>query len=494
MSGPQCLGCVLASRLPPKVLAVAIGLTPTVAVAAPAEASADASVDTAGASADVAAKDDDPARRKDRPWIKRWAPERNMVELGVFGGIMLPSPRLELFEPDFARPDQGFQQFARVAPDVGLRLGYYPSRFFGLEAEGAAIPTTTVPGAGALLWAGRGHLVGQIGLWSVVPFVVAGASGLGVTSQREAVGNDVDLGFHFGGGLKFFLSRRVLLRLDVRDTLTARRGVGESVAHSVEVLLGLSLTFGRKKDKRTEPADRDGDGILDADDKCIDEPGVPEYDGCPVPDTDGDGIADPDDDCVDEPGVEEYNGCPIPDTDGDGVLDPDDDCVDEPGVEEYRGCPIPDTDGDGILDPDDACVDEPETPNGFKDKDGCPDEVPDKVKKFTGAIDGIYFDTGKATIKKKSRAKLDAAVDVLKEYPNVRLEISGHTDNQGQPSYNMDLSRRRAEAVKAYFVGAGIDGERVETRGAGETEPVATNKTRKGRAANRRIEFKLLRR
>ena len=415
-----------------------------------------------------------------------------MGELGVFGGIMLPSPRLELFEPDFARPNQGYQQFDRVAPDVGLRLGYYPSRFFGLEAEGAAIPTGTQSGAGALIWAARGHLVAQLGLWSITPFVLAGASGLGVASQREAVGNDVDLGFHFGGGLKFFLSRYVALRVEARDTLTARRGVGESVTHTVEVLGGLSLTFGRKKDKRAQPSDRDGDGIIDANDKCVDEPGVPEYQGCPVPDSDGDGILDPDDECVDEPGVEDYRGCPIPDTDGDGILDPDDECVDEPGVEDYRGCPIPDTDGDGVLDPDDACVEEPETKNGFEDEDGCPDAVPEKVKKFTGAIDGIYFDTGKATIKAKSRPKLDAAVSVLKEYPNVRLEISGHTDSKGNDGYNMELSRRRAEAVKAYFVAAGIGGDRLETRGAGETEPVKSNKSRAGRAANRRIEFKLL--
>jgi len=480
---------------------LALSLTPDSASAAPSgEGEASGSVSLSGGEGEASASGDKKKNKKnkekdrgDQRWIKRWRPERNMVELGIFGGVMLPNDTLELFEADQSLPDQGFRELQSLSPDVGLRFAYLPSRHFGLEVEGAVMPTSTDTDESALMYAARGHLIAQLGLWSITPFVLAGPSGLGVASDRNAVGNDIDLGFHFGGGVKIYLNRWVMLRFDARDTLTAKRGVADSVGHSLEFLGGLSFTFGRKRPvKPEEPGDRDGDGILDPDDACIDVPGVPEYDGCPIPDTDGDGIVDPDDKCVDEPGVPEYDGCPIPDTDGDGILDPDDNCVDVPGVPEYKGCPIPDTDGDGFLDPDDKCVNDPETQNGFEDDDGCPDEVPKEVAKFTGVIEGIFFDSGKSTIKAKSKTKLDNAVEVLLEFESIRIEISGHTDSKGNDEFNRGLSERRADAVKKYFVDAGVDAGRVETRGAGENEPIGNNKTRSGRAENRRIEFKLL--
>ncbi|MCH9685442.1 MAG: OmpA family protein, partial [Deltaproteobacteria bacterium] len=157
-----------------------------------------------------------------------------------------------------------------------------------------------------------------------------------------------------------------------------------------------------------------------------------------------------------------------------------------------QGCPIPDTDGDGILDPDDQCVDVPENVNGFEDDDGCPDELPKEIKKFTGVIKGIYFDTSKASIRPKSLPILNAAVKLLREYPSVRLEISGHTDSRGNDAYNLDLSQQRADAVREFFVAAGLERGRFETRGAGESEPIESNKSKRGRSKNRRIEFKLL--
>ena len=463
-----------------------------------ADAKADASGEgaaTPDADATASAPEAEPEPPKDRgdlPWIRRWAPERNMVEVGVFGGIFLPHPRLELFEADRNLPDQGFKPFKDLGPEVGGRLAYYPSRWVGLEFEGAAMPNEA-GGQQATIFALRGHLVANLVPRSITPFILAGAGGLGVASRRDAVGTEMDAAAHFGGGLKFFLDRQTTLRIEARDNITARRGLQSGVVHSVDILFGVTLALGRKKDepKPVEILDTDGDGILDPDDKCVAEPGVPEFEGCPIPDTDGDGILDPDDKCVDEPGVVAYEGCPIPDTDGDGILDPDDKCVDEPGVDAYEGCPIPDTDGDGILDTEDKCVEEPETSNGFEDDDGCPDEIPKELAKFTGVIEGIYFDTGKATIKDKSLPKLDNAIDVLKKYEGVKLEISGHTDDRGSDESNLDLSQRRADAVKQYFIEHGIGADRIQTRGAGETEPIESNKTRKGRAKNRRIEFKV---
>ncbi len=385
-------------------------------------------------------------------WIKRWPPTRNMLELGVYGGVFLPSTEIELFEPAMGRPDMGFREFNRVALDVGARVGFYPARFLGLEVEGGIMPTQTTAQTRAIMYHARGHLLAQLARWSVAPFILAGPSGLGVASDGSSVGNDIDLGFHFGGGVKFYFNRWTMLRLDLRDTLTARRGLGEGVANSFEALLGFSITLGRPKPEVVEPKDSDGDGFLDPDDKCVYEPGVAP-DGCPIPDTDGDGFLDPDDACPTEKGLPP-DGCPLRDTDGDGFMDDVDDCPEVPGVEP-AGCPIGDTDGDGIMDDVDVCINDPETVNGFEDTDGCPDEVPKEIEEFTGVIEGIYFDTAKATIKAKSQPKLDAAVELLAKYPTLRLEISGHTDSKGKRDYNMDLSQRRADAVKTYLTDAG---------------------------------------
>ena len=168
-----------------------------------------------------------------------------------------------------------------------------------------------------------------------------------------------------------------------------------------------------------------------------------------------------------------------------------DKCPQVPGVAP-DGCPPPDTDGDGIIDANDKCIQEPESKNNYQDADGCPDDVPKAVVKFSGVIKGIYFDVDKDTIKKNSKKTLDESIAVLKEHKEVRLEISGHTDSDGNRDHNIDLSARRAEAVRKYQIDAGIDAGRLTSRGAGPDEPVADNKTKAGKALNRRIEFKLL--
>ena len=415
----------------------------------------------AKAKGDEKPKRDRKADRGDQKWIKRWAPERNMGEIGLFGGVLIPSRRLELFEADATLPNQGFKEFKTIAPSVGLRLGYYPIRFFGVEGEAGVMPTRTADELAATMWGMRASFVGQLGLWSVTPFVLVGGGMLNVASDRAAVGSDIDASVHVGGGLKFYLTRYTMLRLDIRDHITAGQGVDDGVIHSPEALLGFSVTLGRKKNP--PPKDTDKDGIYDFEDKC-----------------------------VTVPGVREYEGCPIPDKDGDGILDPQDQCVDVPGVAEYKGCPIPDTDKDGFLDPQDSCINDPETKNDYKDGDGCPDEVPKEVTKFSGVIKGIYFDTDKDVVKKQSEKILDEALDTFLKFPDMKVEISGHTDSKGDREHNIDLSKRRAEAVKKWLVDRGVAANRLTTRGAGPDEPVDSNETKAGRAKNRRIEFKLL--
>jgi OOP family OmpA-OmpF porin len=226
------------------------------------------------------------------------------------------------------------------------------------------------------------------------------------------------------------------------------------------------------------------------------EAGPPENGGCPDKDTDKDGIVDRLDKCPEEAGPPERQGCPIHDKDGDGIADENDKCPDEAedkdGFQDEDGCPDPDNDGDGIPDVADKCPNEPETKNGYQDDDGCPDEVPAPVKKFTGVIPGIEFRRNSADIKGSSFPLLKEAVKVLKDYPEVRLEISGHTSNEGKREFNMKLSQERAASVKAFLVSAGVDPTRVSTVGYGPDKPIEDNGTKAGREKNRRIEFRLL--
>ena len=466
--------------------ATATGSTGEPAAAASGEVTlADSSIGPKQKTGPDAKNDRTDVVEKDKePWIKRYRPTRNQLELGIYGGILLPAGDHELYDP--TKP---WQPYKKIAPDIGLRFGYYPLSFLGVELEGGVMPTKTKDGnSNALLGAFRGYGLLQLP-YRIAPFALIGVGML--ATNGSSLGNDIDPAIHFGGGVKFYINRLLALRIDARDNVTAQHNVDAGRTHHVEILLGLSILLNRKKPTPKLDVDSDGDGFLDRVDKCVNVPGVAP-DGCPPPaaedpDTDGDGFKDRVDSCVDVPGTDP-DGCP--DSDGDGFKDPVDKCPQVKGVAP-DGCPPPDTDGDGILDPSDKCVNEPESKNGYKDADGCPDEVPTAVAKFSGVIKGIYFDVNKDTIKPKSRATLDSAVKVLKEHPDVNLEISGHTDSDGNREYNVELSRKRADSVKKYLVDKGVDGQRLSTRGAGPDEPISDNTTKKGKALNRRIEFKL---
>jgi outer membrane protein OmpA-like peptidoglycan-associated protein len=161
-------------------------------------------------------------------------------------------------------------------------------------------------------------------------------------------------------------------------------------------------------------------------------------------------------------------------------------------VHEDTVAPPPDTDGDGLIDADDRCPTQPETANGFEDTDGCPDEIPAAVKQFTGAIEGIRFANDSDKLVGGSTRVLDQAVKALAEYPAVRLEIQGHTDDKGSREHNIDLSQRRAEAVRAYLVSKGVAENRVEAKGYGPDRPAVAGTTAAARAKNRRVEFVIL--
>ena len=203
-------------------------------------------------------------------------------------------------------------------------------------------------------------------------------------------------------------------------------------------------------------------------------------------DTDKDGIPDKDDACPEVAGLKEFNGCP--DTDGDGVPDKDDKCPDVAGPAENGGCPWPDTDGDGVLDKDDLCPNEA----GPESNNGCPEPNDDDQKRLNQYAKTILFDTGKASIKFESAEVLNQIINVLKKFPKSRFRIEGYTDSTGKKAKNITLSQNRADAVKIYLIQGGIASDRLESIGYGPEKPIASNKTRKGRELNRRVEINLI--
>lgn len=416
-------------------------------------------------------------------------------EIGIFGGLhfydKLNGLGRHVGDPEGISPDTGGA--------FGLRLTYNIIPWVGVEAEGMISPTHTrwSNADGGTRMNVLGYRVQVIGNFVhtgyVRPFALVGFGGLSsFPKDTNVVPRDTDDMFHVGVGSKFPIIDNFGLRLDGRIMFppaafldskdSSKYDEGHFHAPDYEILLSAYLAFGG-----TRPAP---------------PPAPLAPPPLPPKDTDGDGIPDTSDACPTEPGPRSdnpmKNGCPLPkDTDGDGILDVDDACPTEPGPKSddptKNGCPPPkDTDGDGIPDYLDKCPNEPETFNGYQDLDGCPDEVPAALRKFTGVIEGINFKTNSAAIAKKPYDLLDTAVRVLTDYPDTRIEISGHTDSVGTAEYNKELSQRRAESVRQYLIDKGIRAERLTAVGFGLERPIADNKTSKGKAKNRRTEFRLL--
>jgi len=283
--------------------------------------------------------------------------------------------------------------------------------------------------------------------------------------------------------------------------------------------------------------DNDKDTILDVTDECPLDPedldGWEDENGCPDPDNDTDGISDEEDACPNEAGLAELKGCPNKDSDGDGLLDTVDKCPQDPedkdNFEDEDGCPDLDNDKDGILDAKDSCPNEPEDVDGWEDENGCPDpdndgdgvlDVDDDCplvagsKAFKGCkgkkkvvlvgdeikiLEQVFFDTGKATIKKKSFDLLAEVANVLKSNPGVELiEVQGHTDDVGNDASNKRLSEARAKSVREFLIKEGVDAGRLQSKGFGEEQPQKPIEGLKGKAlkeareTNRRVQFKIL--
>jgi outer membrane protein OmpA-like peptidoglycan-associated protein len=318
-------------------------------------------------------------------------------------------------------------------------------------------------------------------------------------------------------GIETRISRRIAIGLKTSfDYLT---GIGTDLSDSVSnnrdrMLMRLNLTFsylfnferGKKpvikqwpssdawteeekpmKVKSSQP-DSDGDGVADDDDDCPNTPEgvIIDDNGCST-DSDRDGVPDGLDDCPRTPrsatGYVDIFGCPI-DADFDGVPDYRDSCRAGPvgaGVDE-TGCPL-DSDGDGVYDGLDDC---PATKQGIEvDQRGCIDVA------FLHDVMRVYVDypSGSFEIDQRTRKRLQPLIKKLLILSDVRITINGYTDNVGPTEANRDLSQKRANRMRDWMIENGITGERLTATGKGKTNFIASNKTAKGRAKNRRIEL-----
>ncbi len=251
---------------------------------------------------------------------------------------------------------------------------------------------------------------------------------------------------------------------------------------------------GPKENQGCPWPDTDGDGLTDNIDKCPKVKGPKENQGCPWPDTDGDGLTDNIDKCPKIKGPKENQGCPWPDTDGDGLTDNIDKCPKVKGPKENNGCPDTDVDKDGIVDRLDKCKFVKGLPNTEDpSKHGCPKVILVKVTpKEIVILQKIQFRTGSSRILRKSFPILDQVVNVMNSQSKIKVLIEGHTDNIGGKRYNLGLSKRRAASVRRYLIKKGISKDRLQSEGFGMSKPLVSNSSRKNRAKNRRVQFKVI--
>ena len=374
-----------------------------------------------------------------------------------------------------------------MSPGIAINYfqGLLPRIDFAATLNGSFLdyPFQNRPPAGNNNFLLEGDVSGQFKLlpenYWVIPYATAG---LGASTYKGYFGAFIPLGV--GLRINLFDEAGFNLNSQYRVPITPETA-NYHFYHSIGI---YGIISPKKEELKIVPAipgapkDSDGDGITDDNDKCPTTPGVAKYQGCPVPDTDKDGINDDDDQCPTVPGVARYKGCPVPDSDKDGINDEEDKCPNEYGVARYQGCPVPDTDGDGVNDEEDKCPTEKGLPENF----GCP-----QLEDYKFDARKVQFVTGSAQLTKPAMTELDKGAQILKAHPAINISIEGHTDNTGTAAGNQKLSEKRAAAVKNYLVKKGIGADRMVTSGYGKTKPVGDNKKSTGRAANRRVEFKI---
>lgn len=364
-------------------------------------------------------------------------------------------------------------------------------------------------------------------LGSVGQAFLDGNLGIGMTGDERALQVDVGVGFEFMVSPSLSVGPVLRYGQTVQPD-TRSEGQPEPFPDDARYLLGgLSISLRtavepevRRVESPRLPAqppsppvlarDADRDDVPDSEDLCPTvAPGERPDEhrpGCPVRDRDQDGVSDDRDICVDVvQGLAPdplRPGCPALDSDRDGVADHADACPEvAPGaiVDPTRpGCPDGDRDGDGYSDSRDRCPAQAETFNNITDEDGCPEVEAPTVEIRSGMIElqgnpVNFVPASDRIIGRRSFETLDALVAVLRAHTEItRVDIHGHTDDRGDRATNLELSARRARAVRAYLVGHGIAPERVDAHGFGPDRPIADNARSVGRATNRRVEVHIV--
>jgi len=413
----------------------------------------------------------------------------------------------------------------RDAVYMGGRIGWHPQSWWGIEAVGGITPTSEDIGVGArdMTYAhGSGDIIlTPLNKRSGGPFVSVGYGMARITPSGESGTNYGSL--ELAGGARLWLTDAVGIRLEARDIHYLPKYSYQQTTNNIILGGGLTLALG------ATPRDTDGDGVPDKRDKCPDTPPGARVDteGCPI-DSDGDKVFDGLDQCAATPKgcTVDAKGCPS-DADGDGVCDGLDQCPDTPkgATVDAKGCTT-DSDGDGVADGLDKC---PSTPKGCtvdstgcpKDTDGdgvcdgldkCPDTSPglkvdasgcpiELIERETELLDtgmirlhDINFETGKAVVPPESYEDLDVVGQVLGKWPELRIEVGGHTDSRGSDKANQKLSEDRASAVLTYLKTKypTLKPEQYTFKGYGESKPLVPNTSQLNMSKNRRVEFLVL--
>lgn len=424
-------------------------------------------------------------------------------ESAVIDGVTYPEPQ------NTAAGD------LRLAADVRL-FGEYRDAFSLAVGARAWLPTgdrNAYTGDEALRLGGHVLAAGEIEHWVYAARVGATYRGLEESFANSPIGTD--LSFALSAGRRFLDDALVIGPEIFGSTVLVDGGFFDREATPLDLILGghytagpwrfgagagpgltrgigspafrgmLSVEYIPKVEEAAaplpvepqkpcpEPADRDGDGILDEVDACPDQAGTPNSDpsqhGCvPPPDSDGDRIVDSEDSCPNEPGVKSA----------------------EPSL---NGCPAPkDADGDGVLDESDACPAQAGPRSDDPARNGCPQV------KVTGdrleVLQRVEFATGSADLLAESHQILGEVARAIQTLPeSARVRVEGHTDNRGGAAFNKNLSQKRAESVAKWLTTeGGIAAERLSAVGLGDQRPIVANDTAENRQTNRRVEFHIL--
>ena len=457
----------------------------------------------------------------------------SMSALGLHGGytiggraridLLVPYYVASVVEPDTVRALGDIRLSSTISlatlADGAFAVGIVPQIWLPTGNAAALVTPGGLSGGGLVALGGQ---AGDLG-WTANVGVRGAAPG-----ELQAGGQDggsLDLGsdLAFGAGASYRVAEPALLGVEIdgrapfSDNINGNQlsaveshyfgSFGKEGGFQATVGLGHTLVAGAGapvfrgfvslgyRDPGAPP-DRDQDGLVDREDACPDDPedmdGWKDQDGCPDPDNDADGVPDKRDQCPDSPEDvdtwQDEDGCPDNDNDGDTVPDAQDACPLVAGNPAAEGCP--DRDGDGFLDDVDRCpLESAPRPSSA---DGCPVRVVVEQKQIV-ILEKVFFDLDSAVIQARSFPVLDEVARVLRENPQIKkVEIAGHTDNQGSAVRNRRLGQSRAEAVRDYLVGKGVAADRLLPKGYGSDRLIDLARTEDAHAKNRRVEFLIL--